>query len=484
MAQRFDRLPADFLFGVACADHQCEAFDPAFPPDVWDWWEQRGQVPQPRGAAVDFWNRYPEFISLARGLGCNAYRFSVSWARVEPRAGIFDEHVLEHYARLTETVHRQGMEPVVTLCHYTWPMHLEWSGGLTGPAFPERFARYAEKVRDALSPWVNTWLTFNEPNDLVTSYSSLNRRFPPSSPVWLGFTEQVGDMEAVIRNVFLAHRDARAVLRSGPHGDTARVSMNTDVRGFPVFLHRMINWWVCRNYRSARLVRNMVGKVLTDQPTQRVLTGLGHIMRTFALLFDGDWCEMGMLGRLPTYLCPPGCENQLDYLAFDFYYAVRWLWDLPKLGSSLEGHFERAPVYAPGLYDVLTYFDRAFKRAYPPHGKPVIIMENGLVDQPGAFKRRGEYPPPEAVDKATYIHDHVAQVQRARAAGVDVLGYFVWSLTSNREWGLRFGPGTDFGLYRVDLDGDQALTNPSIPLTIEPTPAAAVYQKIIADRGV
>jgi hypothetical protein len=214
------------------------------------------------------------------------------------------------------------------------------------------------------------------------------------------------------------------------------------------------------------------------------MTGLGYFLRTLTLLFDGDWCEMGALGRLPPSLCPPGCEDQLDFLAFDFYYAVRWPWQIPRLGAGIDGHFERAPVYAPGLYDVLLYFDRLFKQTYPPRGKPIMILENGLVDQPAAFKARGEDPPPEAVDRATYIRDHVRQVQRARAAGADVAGYFVWSLTSNREWGLRFGPASDFGLYGLDLDRDPALADPTLPLGLRPSPAVDTYREIIARRGV
>src|SRR5262249_2060985 len=112
--------------------------------------------------------------------------------------------------------------------------------------------------------------------------------------------------------------------------------------------------------------------------------------------------------------------------------------------------------------------------------------ENGIVDQAGAFKIRGEDPPRDVVDRATYLREHVRQVQRARAAGVDVQGYFVWSLTSNREWGLRFGPGTDFCLYHVDLnrDPDLAPARASRPLTIQPTPAVEEYWRIIRERGV
>jgi beta-glucosidase/6-phospho-beta-glucosidase/beta-galactosidase len=477
-------LPADFLFGVACADHQFEAYDPAYPPDVWDWWEQRGEVPQARGWATDFWYRYPEQLLLAKNLGCNTFRFSIAWARVEPRPGEFDQDALKHYATLAYDIRQHGMEPIVTLCHYVWPMHLQLAGGLAGRNFPSRFAAYVRQVRDALQLHVRYWLTFNEPDDLVVSHSNLQPRFPPNAPAWTKFGDQVSVMEALIRNIFLAHRDARAILREGEAGATAMVSLNSDVRGFPIYIRRLLNWWVTRHLPSARGIRNVVGEMVAKQPTETMTAGSSRFYRTLALLFDGDWWEMGSLGRLPTHLCPEGCENQLDYLAFDWYYAVRWPWDIRKLAEGIDGHFERAPVYAPALYDVLTYFDRLFKQAYPPHGKPIIIAENGLVDQAGAFEQRGEKPPPDVVDQATYLRDHVRQVQRAHAAGVNVIGYCVWSLISNREWGLRLNPGTDFGLYRIDLDNDPALRDRSLPLTPIPGPAVETYREIIRRRGV
>lgn len=484
MPKRIERLPADFLFGVATADHQVEAYDPAYPLDVWDWWEQRGEVSQPRGRAIDFWNRYDEYLALARDLGCNAFRFSIAWTRVEPRPGVFDQAVLDHYAQIAAAIRAHGMEPVVTLCHYVWPMHVQWAGGLSGPTFAARFAEYVCHVRDALAPHVRYWLTFNEPDDLVVGHSILSRRFPPGAPAWVSFADQVTDMEALIRNVFLAHRDARAILRSGEGAAQALVSMNSDVRGFPIIVRRFLDWWVTHAFDSARNLRNFVGRLLSENPPQRNREGVSGFFRTLTILFNGDWCEMGALGQLPPFICPPGCEDQLDYVAFDFYYAVRWPWQMARLGASIDGHFERAPVYAPALYDVLVYFDQLFKKRHPPHGKPIIIMENGLVDQPGAYKRLGQNPPSSAVERATYLRDHVYQVQRARAAGVDVIGYFVWTLTSNREWGLRYGPASDFGLYGINLDADPALADRSLPVTLHPSPAVAAYREIIRERGV
>jgi hypothetical protein len=367
-----EKLPADFLFGVGCSDHQCEAYDSAYPPDVWDWWEQDGKVPQSRGQAVDFWNRYPEHLRLAHELGCTTFRFSIAWARVEPSPGVFDPAVLQHYAELAAAAREQGMEPIVTLCHYVWPMHLERAGGLASADFPGRFAAYARRVRDALSPHVRYWITFNEPNDLVVSHSQFQSRFPPNSPTWTSFRDQMRGMEVLIRNIFLANRDARAVLHDVPSGPSAMVGMNTDLRGFPVGVRRLLNWWVTRYHQSAHHVRNIVGAIVPRRSTETLKPGPLNFLRTLVMLFDGDWSELGALGRLPRHLCPEGCANQLDYLAFDWYYGVRWVWDILKLTSSLDGHFERSPVYSPGLFETLRYFDRLFKAANPPATRPEL----------------------------------------------------------------------------------------------------------------
>jgi beta-glucosidase/6-phospho-beta-glucosidase/beta-galactosidase len=118
------------------------------------------------------------------------------------------------------------------------------------------------------------------------------------------------------------------------------------------------------------------------------------------------------------------------------------------------GRFDKAPVWPGALYDHLKYQASLFP------GLPLLIVENGSVDVA------------DGVDRATYLRQHIGQVQRAVRDGVNVIGYVCWAITSNREWGLPFGKGSDFGLYHIDLDGDPNLTR-------VPTPAVAVYQDIV-----
>ena len=161
-------LPESFIFGVATADHQVEAYDPGY-EDIRDVWERRkGQTP--RGRATDFWNRYPEDIKLAQALGCKAFRFSIAWSRVEPAPGQFDDAAFEHYRHLIESIRVAGMEPILTLHHFTWPIHIEARGGMTGEDFPALFARYAAEVVNRLGKYVRYWITINEPTQLIYGY--------------------------------------------------------------------------------------------------------------------------------------------------------------------------------------------------------------------------------------------------------------------------------------------------------------------------
>ncbi len=139
-ARALPPLPKSFLFGVATADHQCEAYDPER-EDIRDIWEERRKLTK-RGCATDFTNRYAEDIELARQLGCKAFRFSIAWSRVEPTPGQYDDAAFEHYGRLISAIRSAGMEPILTLHHFTWPVHVERSGGLICNGFPAAFARY------------------------------------------------------------------------------------------------------------------------------------------------------------------------------------------------------------------------------------------------------------------------------------------------------------------------------------------------------
>ncbi|MCW5851380.1 MAG: family 1 glycosylhydrolase [Anaerolineae bacterium] len=238
----FPPFPPDFLFGAATSDHQCEAYVPEY-EDVRDVWERvRGLVP--RGRATDFWERYPDDIALAQRLGCRLFRFSVAWARVEPRPGEWNAAALDHYARLAQAARAAGLQPLVTLHHFTWPVHLEAEGGLLADDFPARFAEYARRVAERLGPDVPFWITFNEPTLLILGYLKPwwepNYYVPPGLPEGASWEAQVQAVGQAMRNLFRAHALARRAIHAV--NPQAQVGANPALLGFPAWLQRLLDW--------------------------------------------------------------------------------------------------------------------------------------------------------------------------------------------------------------------------------------------------
>jgi hypothetical protein len=220
----------------------------------------------------------------------------------------------------------------------------------------------------------------------------------------------------------------------------------------------------CRIFGEAK-VRFVPATTRERIPLLRsLLRFLDPVLRDFAILsstLTSNWWHLGMAGKLPDFLCPPECVGQQDFIGLDYYWGVPALRidRIQALIASGTGRFDAAPVWPGALYRLLRY------HASLEPGKPLLIVENGSVDVA------------DGVARPAYIRRHVEQVQRAAADGVNVLGYICWSITSNREWGLKFTPASDFGLYHIDLDTDPDLTR-------QATAAVEEYRQIIADHGV
>jgi beta-glucosidase/6-phospho-beta-glucosidase/beta-galactosidase/ABC-type amino acid transport substrate-binding protein len=233
--------PAPLLFGVATADHQCEAYDPRY-EDIRDIWEQRRQLTA-RGLATDFWNRYTEDINLARDLGCKVFRFSLAWSRLEPEPGKFNDEAFDHYKQLIEAIRAAGMEPVMTLHHFTWPLHVEQRGGMIGENFPSIYTAYVSEVVKRLGQQVRYWITFNEPTGVIYGYIKpwWEQYYfaPPGLPDTATLADQLDAVSRLMRNLFLAHTAARQVIKQG--NPEAMVGVNPMLLGLPAWLQRLMD---------------------------------------------------------------------------------------------------------------------------------------------------------------------------------------------------------------------------------------------------
>ncbi len=182
-------LPDTFLFGVATAGFQIEGGynGPGEPRNNWFRFEVEGRV-EPSGLALDFWNDYEAQLDRAVAAGCDAFRFSVEWARCEPADGELDEEAFARYADIADACRERGLTPLVTLHHFTHP---RWAGEdfWLGDGAPERFARWASEAAQRLAPLVRHWVTINETNILAIQ-TYVTGDFPPA---------RTGDIRAAFR---------------------------------------------------------------------------------------------------------------------------------------------------------------------------------------------------------------------------------------------------------------------------------------------
>ena len=199
-------FPEGFLFGTATSAHQVEGGNTN--SDWWEW-EHRNGTPcvEPSGDACDFYHRYRDDIALMAGLGFNAFRFGIEWARIEPEEGEFSVAALDHYRRILAACREFRLAPIVTFHHYTLPRWLQAHGGFLLDDYPRLFERYCRRATAALGDLIAYACTINEPEGLGEGGFILGVN-PP------GRKGDVAGIWRVTENVLVAHRLAAAAIRS------------------------------------------------------------------------------------------------------------------------------------------------------------------------------------------------------------------------------------------------------------------------------
>ncbi len=399
-------FPADFRFGAATAAHQVEGDNVHS-----DWWEaeQAGRLPHRSGAACRHHALYAEDFDRAAALGHDAHRLSVEWARIEPRPGRIDRAALDHYRRVMTALRERGLEPFVTLQHFTLPAWFAREGGWLAADAPARFTRYAAVVAEALGDRVTFWLTVNEP----TVYAKRAYAVGDWPPFRHG---RFGEARRVVAAMLEAHRRAAAELHRLCPG--ARVGI---AHSAPFVTPRTPATLL------DRLVARLRDLVLNTLPVRSARPGL-------------DWLGLNYYARQLVHWRPRG---------------TAWLF-----GTDWTGPDGRGPRRFSDLgWEICPAGLGAVLRRYAALGLPLYVTENGLATRDEALRVR-------------FLLDHLQEVARARADGVDVRGYFWWSLLDNYEWAEGFAPR--FGLYETDYRDS----------TRRPRPVAEVYREICLTRSL
>jgi beta-glucosidase len=457
-AERRLTFPTDFVWGAATAAYQIEgaAAEDGRGPSIWDTFAHTpGRVlgGDNGDVAVDHYHRYREDVALMAGLGLTAYRFSISWSRVQPDGtGAVNAKGLDFYRRLVDTLLDAGVEPWPTLYHWDLPQPLEDAGGWPVRDTAYRFAEYAALVHEAVGDRVTNWTTVNEPwCAAFLGYASGDH-----AP---GRREPGASLRAA-HHLLLGHGlAARALRADGTRAGAAvnlyAVSPASDAAE-DVDAARRIDGLQNRLFLDALLLGRYPEDVLADiEPYD-----LG--------VRDGDLAIIGgpidMLGvNYYNRFIVTGRDGAAPAITSPFAQAPPWP------GSEHVGFVQAGrPVTAmgweideSGLTDVLTRVAADY-----PH-VPLYVTENGAAFD-DVLSAGGVDDP----DRVAYLEGHLRACHGAIRAGVPLRGYFAWSLLDNFEWG--WGYAKRFGLVYVDFETQERI----------PKSSARWYSSVIGRGGI
>ena len=380
--------PGTFLWGTASAAHQIEGNNVNS-----DFWLAENIKPtlfrEPSGDACDSYHRYDEDAALAAQLGFNAHRFGIEWARIEPEPGHFSEAELDHYVRVLESCHKHGLAPMVTLSHWTVPRWFAARGGFEHVDSPALFERFAQKVGERLGSLMSAATTFNECN-----IGRLARfLFQLDTPQAQAGVKAMLDACAKASG---SERFANVLL-----GDPAKNEAQL------VEAHR----------RAVAALKAgpgdfPVGLTISMQAIEGV--GDGNQASAFADLLYGPWLEAAKI---------------CDFVGVQTYTRIRVGREGPlPPPDGAEKTAAGYEFYPQALGDTVRF---AAERT----GKPIYVTENGIATDNDSRR-------------IAYIDGALAALRQAKADGIDVRGYFHWSLLDNFEW--TAGYDQKFGLVAVD----------------------------------
>jgi beta-glucosidase len=420
-------FPEGFLWGVATSAFQIEGAVAADGrgPSIWDTFSHTpGRIRDGDTAdvACDHYHRYPEDVRLMADLGVGAYRFSAAWSRIQPDGrGAPDQRGLDFYRRLTDELHEHGIAPCLTLYHWDLPQALEDAGGWLNRDTAERFAEYAGHVATALGDRVPLWITLNEPFVQAAFGYALGFHAPGRN--------LLGSSFPATHHLLLGHGRAVQALRAAlPAGPQVGVT------------HSLLPAWPATDSPEDWAAASRLEDLQIHTYVSPVLRGT--YPDRLAELYPG--ADLGVIhdGDLATTAAP------LDFLGVNYYSpnVVKAAAPDNPLG------FEFAPLPGvevtsfgwPVVPEAFTELLTSLRTWYGDALPPIYITENGACydDEPDA---KGFVQDDERI---SYVERHLAALRASMEAGVDVRGYFLWSLIDNFEWAE--GYSKRFGLVRVD----------------------------------
>ncbi|CRK57952.1 Beta-glucosidase [Alloactinosynnema sp. L-07] len=443
-------FPEGFVWGAATAAYQIEGGVDARGRSIWDTFAHTpGKIDggDTGDVAADHYHRYGADIALMRDLGLSAYRFSVAWPRVQPTGrGPANAAGLDFYERIVDELLGQGIAPMLTLYHWDLPQELEDVGGWAERDTAARFAEYAGLVAARLGDRVPGWTTLNEPwCSAFLGYAS-----GVHAP---GRTEPAAALRAA-HHLMLAHGLGTLALRDALPA-SAEVSIVLNLAAVSPASPAAED--------AARRIDGLANRIFLDP-----LFGAGYpadVLQDTAALTDWGFVHAGDESIIAT---------PIDLLGVNYYSPtvvdlgegeVDGPWpgcaDIRTVTPAGPTTSMGWPIDARGLGEILA----RLRDDYPPI--PIMITENGA-----AFDDVVADDAVRDSDRVAYLHQHLAVAHESLRKGVDLRGYFVWSLLDNFEW--AYGYAKRFGIVHVDYASQRRLWKDS----------AYWYRDVIKANGI
>jgi beta-glucosidase len=424
-------FPEGFLWGVATAAYQVEgaASEDGRGPSIWDTFSHTpGAVAggDTGDVATDHYHRYLEDVELLASFNLNAYRFSISWPRIQPDGrGSVNAKGVDFYDRLVDALLARGIAPAATLYHWDLPQALEDAGGWPSRDTAVRFADYAAVVHDALGDRVELWTTLNEPwCSAFLGY--LSGRHAPGR-------QCAGDAMAAMHHLLLGHglavqamsANARQVERFSITVNLSEVIADTSDP---------------EDQAAARLVDGLQNRMFLD-PLLRG-TYPPDVVAATQDVTDWGFVQPGDLAAI---------SQPLDNLGVNYYFPIRVAADSasPRLGgypstAGIRAVPPREPLTDMGWEISPEAFSSLLTRLHADYAVPILVTENGTAYR-DVLQPTGRV---EDSERIAYLEGHLGALHDAISQGVDVRAYFAWSLLDNFEWAE--GYAKRFGLVFVD----------------------------------
>ncbi|PZS27716.1 MAG: beta-glucosidase [Pseudonocardiales bacterium] len=464
-------FPADFVWGTATAAYQIEGAvrEDGRGVSIWDTFSHtpgRVQNGDTGDVATDHYHRTAEDIKIMADLGLTGYRFSVAWPRIVPTgSATVNQAGLDFYSRLVDGLLEVGITPLLTLYHWDLPQPLQDAGGWANRDTASRFAEYAGVVGAALGDRVSAFTTLNEPWCSAYLGYSAGVHAP-------GLTDNATSLAAA-HHLNLGHGLGTAALRDALPS-TGQVSLTLNLQQVSAASASDADRDAERHV-DAVANRIFLEPVLRGRYPEDLLADLAHLT-DWSFVHDGDLAA----------ICAP-----IDVLGINYYFPTLVAAATAQLreqsaSSQNDPHATAGPAPIPGTdlafavpqagpYTAmgwpiepasLTDLLLRVHRDYPE--MPLVITENGAAYD-DVVAAGGRVRDPERIE---YLHGHLAAVHAAITQGVDVRGYFLWSLLDNFEW--AFGYSKRFGIVHVDFATQQRRLKDS----------ARWYRDVIAANGL